>query len=73
MKVDHVPAVPWHPRRSDDPMFRIQQLAESRARRNQREPILAGRAAMAMLKLVGIDHANLEHILSTVAGEYCRE
>lgn len=59
-------------RPSDDPYHRLQILAENRARRNQREPEAAGRAAMAMLKMVGIDKANIETILRTVAGDFVR-
>ncbi len=50
--IDHeTPAVPLHPRRSDDPMFRIQQFAEHRARRNgatEAAQHAAGRAAMIL-------------------------
>lgn len=71
---EHLPAVPWHPRRSDDPFHRIQTQAEARARRNGRDEHKSGRDAMALLKLVrelGIEPNN-EHILQTVAGEYVR-
>lgn len=74
--IDHAaPAVPFHPRRSDDPFFRIQLLAEARARRNGADELAAhraGRKAM-LLRRALLDlklEPNNEDILRTVAGEF---
>lgn len=74
MSASEQPAVPWHPRRSDDPYARIQSQAEARATRNGRDPAKAGRDAMALRKLVVelMLEPNVELILQTVAGPYLR-
>jgi hypothetical protein len=68
------PAVPFNPRNSDDPYMRIQTQAETRARRNGRDPVKAGRDAMALFKMVTELklEPNPELILQTVAGDYRR-
>jgi hypothetical protein len=71
------PAVPFNPRRSDDPFHRIQLQAEDRARRNGAdEPAAAraGRKAMILRRAI-LDlklEPDSELILRTVAGDYRR-
>jgi len=77
MIVDETPAVPWNPRRSDDPFHRIQMQAEKRAKSNGASDADAercGRAAMALFKMLkeSEQEPNTEHILSSVAGDFRR-
>ena len=76
MSMHDEPAIPFNRRPSDDPMFRLQQQAENRARRNgHADPAKAGRDAMALRKLLvsgGENEPDSERILRTVAGEYRR-
>ena len=75
-QLDHeTPAVPFNKRNSDDPFWRIQQLAEQRARRNGADEAAqhkAGRSAMILRRAL-LDlrlEPNAEHILETVAGKF---
>lgn len=74
-RLDHeTPAVPFNPRRTDDPAFRIQMQAENRAEKNGLDPKVAGRKAMALRKLmisIGIE-PDSERILRVTCGEYQR-
>jgi len=77
-QLDHeTPAVPFNPRRSDDPYARIQSQAEMRAKRNGADEAAqhrAGRAAMILRRAL-LDlklEPNAEHILETVAGPFKR-
>jgi hypothetical protein len=72
-----VPAVPWNPRRSDDPFHRIQQQAENRARAlgaTEEQAAKVGRKAMILRR--GLLDLKLEPdselILRTVAGDFRR-
>ena len=75
---ENTPAVPWHPRRSDDSFHRLQVQAENRARRlgaTEEEAAKAGRKAMILRRAL-LDlklEPNAEHILSAVAGEIRRD
>lgn len=62
-------------RPSDDPVWRLQQQAEARASRNGRDPVKAGRDAMALRKLLiegGDKEPSIERILQVTAGAYVR-
>ena len=63
------------PVKADDPYFRIQVLAEARARRNgHADPIQAGKDAVELRRsVVAKDHEpSAEMILTTVAGSFRR-
>lgn len=80
------PAVPFNPRRSDDPMHRIQMQAENRARRlgcTEEQAVKVGRRAMALWKMMDAaippagpmqtrDRPNSERILRVVVGDFRR-
>ena len=74
---ENTPAVPFNPRRTDDPFHRLQVQAENRARRlgaTEEEAAKAGRKAMILRRAL-LDlklEPNAEHILSAVAGEWRR-